>query len=114
MSEGLLAGSGTAWPQLFEAGMLLCFAVSWPIAIVKMLKTRRAEGKSLGFVLLVLAGYLMGIAAKAAEAAAGQTALPAITWLYAFNTLTVALDAALQVYFTSHPGLRATLRIESS
>ena len=83
--------------ELFEAAMLLCFAASWPIAIVKMLRSKRAEGKSLGFVLMVFAGYVMGIAAKVAGA--GPEGLPAITWLYALNCFTIAMDAALLLYY---------------
>jgi hypothetical protein len=73
MDGNILASLSSSWPQAFEAGMLLCFATSWPIAIIKMVKSKRAEGKSLGFVLLVFIGYLLGIAAKASCAAIYQT-----------------------------------------
>ena len=38
--------------EALEGAMPVCFAASWPLAIVEMLKSKRAEGKSLGFVLL--------------------------------------------------------------
>jgi hypothetical protein len=97
-------GVSAAWPQALEAGMLLCFAVSWPVAIVKMLRSKRAEGKSLGFVLLVLAGYVLGIGGKLADAALHQVAWPAVIWLYAFNCVTVAIDALLQLHFSAGRG----------
>ena len=50
--------------QLFEALMMICFGVSWPVAIYKTVRTKRTEGKSFLFLLLILAGYLAGIAAK--------------------------------------------------
>ena len=49
---------------LFETGMLLCFGASWPFNIVKSYRSRTAGGKSLIFQLLVIAGYLLGIAGK--------------------------------------------------
>ena len=49
---------------LFETGMLLCFGASWPFSIVKSYRSRTAGGKSLLFQLLVIAGYLLGIAGK--------------------------------------------------
>ena len=49
---------------LFETGMLLCFGASWPFNIVKSYRARTAGGKSVVFQLLVIAGYLLGIAGK--------------------------------------------------
>lgn len=90
--------------------MLLCFATSWPIAIMKMLKSKRAEGKSLGFVLLIFIGYLLGIAAKASSALIYETSLPAIIWLYVLNSLTVGIDALLYLYYRRYPGASVSLR----
>ena len=50
--------------ELFETGMLLCFGASWPFNIYKSYTSRTAKGKSLGFELLILSGYLCGIAGK--------------------------------------------------
>jgi hypothetical protein len=110
MNGNILESLSSSWPQALEAGMLLCFATSWPIAIMKMLKSKRAEGKSLGFVLLVFFGYLFGIAAKASYAIAYQTSLPAIVWLYVLNSLTVGIDASLYVYYSRYPEAPASLR----
>lgn len=44
--------------------MLLCFGASWPFNIVKSYRSRTAGGKSVVFQLLVIAGYLLGIAGK--------------------------------------------------
>jgi hypothetical protein len=43
--------------SVFEAGMIVCFGISWPVAILKTLKTRSVAGKSRTFLVLVLAGY---------------------------------------------------------
>ncbi len=44
--------------------MLLCFGASWPFNIVKSYRSRTAGGKSIGFELLIMVGYLCGIAGK--------------------------------------------------
>ena len=49
---------------LFETLMLVCFGLSWPINVVKAYKARTARGTSLPFLLLIITGYLGGIAAK--------------------------------------------------
>jgi len=96
--------TGLSWPQVLEAGMLICFGISWPLAIVKMLKSRRTEGKSLPFTLLVLLGYVLGITAKVAYALIHETEVPSVTWLYAVNSFTVGVDALLYLYYHRHPG----------
>ena len=44
--------------------MLVCFGLSWPFNIAKSIKSRTARGKSLQFELLIVVGYLFGIAGK--------------------------------------------------
>lgn len=48
----------------FEALMLICFGVSWPVNAYKSYKARTAVGTSAVFLTLVTIGYLFGIAAK--------------------------------------------------
>lgn len=50
--------------QIFETGMLVCFGLSWPFNIAKSLRARTAKGKSMLFEIIVIAGYLMGLAGK--------------------------------------------------
>ena len=49
---------------LFETLMLVCFGLSWPINMMKAYKARTAKGTSLPFLLLIITGYIGGIAAK--------------------------------------------------
>ena len=44
--------------------MLICFGLSWPFNIYKSLRSRTAKGKSLQFEVLVVIGYLFGLAGK--------------------------------------------------
>ena len=87
-----------ATPQVLEAGMLVCFGFAWPVDIAKTLRTRQVIGKSVGFMALVLVGYLTGMAAKIIRAPEG--AMPeAVSLLYALNAAMVCLDILLYLRF---------------
>ena len=42
--------------------MLFCFGFSWPFAIAKTVRAKRVDGKSPMFEVIVIVGYLFGIA----------------------------------------------------
>ncbi len=48
--------------------MLVSFGFAWPIDVIRTLRVRRVEGKSVGFMALILAGYLFGLTAKVVRA----------------------------------------------
>ena len=50
--------------EIFEIIMIVSFGISWPVNVVKFYKARTAKGKSLWFMLLILFGYVAGIASK--------------------------------------------------
>lgn len=50
--------------EIFEIIMIVSFGISWPVNVVKSYKARTAKGKSLLFMLLILFGYVAGIASK--------------------------------------------------
>jgi hypothetical protein len=85
--------------QVFEAGMLICFGFAWPVDILRTLRTRRVEGKSIAFMGLILLGYLSGMAAKLIRAAVGGGWPETVTLLYALNAVLVAIDIALVLRF---------------
>jgi uncharacterized membrane protein len=89
--------------ELLEAGMLICFGISWPVDILKALRTQRTEGKSLGFMSLILLGYLSGISAKLFRASGAGVGIEWVTLLYAFNALMVAVDIGLYLRFRPRP-----------
>ena len=94
-----MIAESTNLAQIFEGTMLVCFGLSWAVAIIKSLRTRRTEGKSLGFLTLVLIGYFAGISAKLIRAVvAGEPPEP-VTILYAINALLVAADIACYLKF---------------
>ena len=50
--------------ELLEATMLVCFGLSWPMNLSKNIKAKSAKNMSLQFILLIIFGYIAGIAAK--------------------------------------------------
>jgi predicted tellurium resistance membrane protein TerC len=75
--------------SVFEAGMLICFGISWPVSIAKALRTKQVVGKSPVFMAIVCLGYLSGILHKV---------LVDYDWviaLYVLNLAMVAFDLFL-------------------
>lgn len=81
--------------------MLVCFACSWPISIIKAIRTRIVIGKSPTFMVLLIVGYLMGIIHKLLYS------YDVVIFLYAFNMLLVSIDLCL--YFRYIGGNRKSL-----
>lgn len=50
--------------SIFEAGMIICFGLAWPTSIIKSIKSKSTKGKSVGFLFIVLSGYVAGIIHK--------------------------------------------------
>ena len=50
--------------SIFEFGMLACFGICWPISVYTSIKTKRTEGKSLLFMIIVFVGYISGVMHK--------------------------------------------------
>jgi len=81
----------------FEALMLACFGVSWPISIAKAVRTKVVAGKSPLFMVIVLLGYASGIAHKALNAPDW------VTGLYALNLVLVGVDLTLYFRYREKP-----------
>ena len=80
--------------QLLEVGMLVAFGASWPFNIVKSWKSRTAKGKSIHFEYVILAGYLMGVAAKFIQFSQSGK-LPYAVWFYFLDIALVTTDLIL-------------------
>ncbi|MDD3885629.1 MAG: hypothetical protein PHI35_02020 [Victivallaceae bacterium] len=78
---------------IFEAVMLICFGFSWPMSILKTVRTKNPTGKSLIFMWLILVGYAAGIMFKIAAG------LDYVIILYILNTLMVAVDLGLTYHY---------------
>jgi hypothetical protein len=80
--------------SIFEIVMLICFGMSWPISIVKALRTRMVLGKSCLFMGIICVGYLAGILHKLVYSRDWIIAL------YALNLLLVMVDMFLYFKFS--------------
>lgn len=78
---------------IFEAVMLICFGASWPVSIWRTYKVKNPVGKSTGFLLLIIIGYIAGIINKF---------MGTVDWvlgLYILNLVMVASDLILVIYY---------------
>ena len=79
--------------EILEIGMIVCFGFSWPINVIKSYKSRTAKGKSLLFLILILAGYVCGIT--------GKLIGPGFKWyvlfFYVLNFIMVFTDLLLYI-----------------
>ena len=79
--------------SVFEIGMLVCFAASWPAAILKTFRSKNPGGKSIMFAVLVIIGYLCGATHKVLYKP------DLVFWLYLFNTILVGTDLVLVLIY---------------
>lgn len=78
-----------------EFAMLFAFGFSWPFAIMKTWRSKRVDGKSPAFMIIVLAGYACGIAAHLVEG----TKLW-LCFVYLADMALVSTDLALYFHFS--------------
>ncbi|MBR6562957.1 MAG: hypothetical protein IKK70_03365 [Clostridia bacterium] len=78
--------------EILETLMLLCFGASWPISVVKNIRSKTAKSMSLQFILLIIVGYVAGITAKVVSGNVNYVLIA-----YLFNLLCVCTN--LFVYF---------------
>jgi hypothetical protein len=75
--------------SVFEIIMLVCFGAAWPFSIRKSLKSRSTRGKSLIFLLIILAGYVSGIIHKIVFC------LDPVIVFYCINLVMVSIDIVI-------------------
>ena len=79
--------------KVCEMMMLLCFAVGWPLSIIKTLRSKTVKGKSPLFIMVVIAGYVFGITHKI------FAGFDWVTYLYIFNLSIVSIDLCLYFHY---------------
>jgi len=75
--------------SVFEIVMLCCFGAAWPASIYRSYKARTAKGKSILFLIVILAGYLAGILHKI------YYSFDFVIYLYGINFMMVFMDMLL-------------------
>lgn len=78
--------------DIFEVLMLICFGISWPISVVKSIKSKSSKGKSLVFTAVIIVGYICGITSKILSDCTGY-----VLWLYVFNLVVVTADLIIGI-----------------
>ena len=83
--------------ELFEAVMIICFGLSWPLSVYKSWKSRTAHGQSLQFALFIWIGYTFGIAKNFIKFFNGSAGfIFFLAWgFYFLNFIEITIDMAL-------------------
>ena len=79
--------------SFFEAIMLVCFGLAWPLNIIKSLRTKSTKGKSVFFLIVILVGYVAGITHKILYSR------NIVLVLYCINFIMVSIDTSLYFYY---------------
>jgi len=77
--------------ELFEILMIVSFGLSWPMNVIKSYRARTAKGKSLPFLLLIITGYVFGIAGKLIAGGFKWY----VMFFYVLNLVMVSMDLAM-------------------
>ena len=85
--------------EILEIIMIVSFGASWPLNVIKSSKARTTKGKSLAFLLLVLFGYIAGIASKFANEVymASFAEKWYVLFFYVLNFAMISVDLGLYV-----------------
>lgn len=89
--------------SIFEAGMLVCFGISWPISIIRSHRARSAKGKSLLFLILLVLAYTAGILHKS------LVRFDIVIALYILNFVMVLIDISLYIRNTKIDKAKETI-----
>jgi hypothetical protein len=75
--------------SIFEIIMLVCFGAAWPFSIYRSYTSGKTGGKSVFFLIIILVGYVAGIANKLFYR------FDNVVYLYCLNFAMVSMDTAL-------------------
>ncbi len=92
----------------FEAIMLICFGLAWPVSIYKLLKSKTAKGKSIYFLFIILTGYIAGILFEIFGARDN------VIYLYFLNTAIVVIDIIITIYYSKQDRRRDQLQADAA
>lgn len=98
--------------ELLEIIMVVSFGASWPMNVMKSYKARTAKGKSLGFLLLILFGYVAGISSKLVNTAymAEFSKKWYVLVFYCLNFVMVSADLGMYIRNRKLDALREGLK----
>lgn len=76
-----------------EAIMLICFGLSWPVALLKNVKAQSYKNINISFILLITMGYIAGTTAKILK---GDFSY--VFYIYIFNLVVVSCNIFVYLY----------------
>ena len=85
------------WAEIFEITMIVSFGASWPLNVLKSYRARTTKGKSLGFLLLIFFGYIMGIVSKLVNPSYVFAEKWYVLIAYVLNLILVGCDLILYI-----------------
>ena len=94
--------------SVLEATMLICFGISWPVSVIKALKTKIVIGKSPLFMSLVAIGYASGISHKILYSR------DYLVVLYMFNLSMILIDLYLYTKYNLRGAAERTAQASKS
>lgn len=85
--------------EILEVIMVLSFGASWPFNVIKSYKARTTKGKSLGFLFLIISGYIAGIFSKLMNESymMNFSSKWYLLFFYVLNLMMVATDLCLYI-----------------
>ena len=79
--------------EIFEILMIVSFGISWPINVMKSIKTKSTKGKSIFFLIMIFLAYVFGTISKVTA--------PVFKWyvaiFYILNLIMVGCDIILYI-----------------
>ena len=78
--------------SIFEILMLVAFGISWPLSIIKTIKSKSVEGRSILFLIIIFLGYVSGTIHKLLNSN------DMVLYLYIINGIMVLTDLVLVLY----------------
>jgi len=81
--------------EILEFAMLFAFGSSWPFAIARTYRAKRVDGKSPMFMIIVIIGYICGIAAHLVEGTKYWLCI-----VYLVDMALVATDLSLYFHYS--------------
>ena len=85
--------------EILEIIMIVSFGASWPLNVIKSLKTKTTKGKSLPFLCLIFFGYIAGITSKFVNPVYMDSIASKwyVLFFYVLNFIMVAADVVMYV-----------------
>lgn len=78
--------------EILEVCMMIFFGAAWPLNIIKSIKSKTTQGKSIRFMALVWSAYAFGIGSKIVSGSINY-----VIAFYILNILMVSTDMVLYI-----------------